>query len=185
MNNKGKWPAERVAKMGMLVAVSVVLVYLIRFPIFPAVSFLEYEPGDVPILIGGFAFGPVAGIIMTILVSILQGFTVSAHSGLYGILMHVIATSALVLVSSLVYKYNKTKKGGIIALIAGSLAMIGIMVPANMIITPIFMGVPLQAVIQLLPFIIGFNAVKAGINSLITFFLYKHISGFLHGKKTR
>ncbi|MBR2619362.1 MAG: ECF transporter S component, partial [Firmicutes bacterium] len=42
----------KLAKMGMLVAVSIVLVYFIHFPIFPAVAFLEYDPADIPILIG-------------------------------------------------------------------------------------------------------------------------------------
>ncbi|MFQ9412551.1 MAG: hypothetical protein ACLR1T_18100 [Evtepia gabavorous] len=37
------------------------LVYVIHFPIFPAASFLEYDPADIPILIGTFAYGPLAG----------------------------------------------------------------------------------------------------------------------------
>ena len=37
--------------MGMMAAISIILVYLIHFPIFPAASFLEYDPADVPILI--------------------------------------------------------------------------------------------------------------------------------------
>ena len=45
----------KVVKMGVMVAISVALVYLIHFPIFPAVSFLEYDPADIPILIGTFA----------------------------------------------------------------------------------------------------------------------------------
>lgn len=48
----------RLAKMGMLVAIAIVLVYFIHFPIFPAVAFLEYDPADIPILMGTFAFGP-------------------------------------------------------------------------------------------------------------------------------
>ena len=46
----------RLARMGMLVAIAIVLVYFIRFPIFPAVAFLEYDPADIPILMGTFAF---------------------------------------------------------------------------------------------------------------------------------
>ena len=45
----------KVVKMGVMVAISVALVYLIHFPIFPVVSFLEYDPADIPILIGTFA----------------------------------------------------------------------------------------------------------------------------------
>ncbi len=37
--------------MAMLVAVSVVLVYLVHFPIFPAAPFLEYDPADIPNMI--------------------------------------------------------------------------------------------------------------------------------------
>ena len=170
----------RLAKMGMLVAISIVLVYFIHFPIFPAVPFLEYDPADISILIGTFAFGPLAGILLTVVTSVIQGVTVSAASGLYGIIMHVISTSVLVLVSGLIYKYNKTRKGAVIALLCGVAAMTLVMIGANMIITPLFMGVPRNIVWSLMPFIAGFNAIKAGINSVVTFLLYKRISGFLH-----
>ena len=170
----------RLAKMGMLVAISIVLVYFIHFPIFPAVPFLEYDPADISILIGTFAFGPLAGILLTVVTSVIQGVTVSAASGLYGIIMHVISTSVLVLVSGLIYKYNKTRKGAVIALLCGVAAMTLVMIGANMIITPLFMGVPRNIVWSIMPFIAGFNAIKAGINSVVTFLLYKRISGFLH-----
>ena len=71
MNNQ-KTQSVKIAKMAMLVAVSIVLVMIIHFPIFPAVAFLEYDPADIPILIGTFAFGPVAGITLTIVTSLIQ-----------------------------------------------------------------------------------------------------------------
>ena len=176
----GREKTVRLAKMGMLVAISVVLVYFIHFPIVPAVAFLEYDPADIPILIGTFAFGPVAGVLLTIVTSVVQGVTVSAASGAYGIIMHIIATSVLVIVAGVIYKFNKTRKGAVIALICGTAAMAVVMIGANLIITPLFMGVPRSMVWDLMPFIVGFNAIKAGINSIVTFFLYKRISGFLH-----
>ena len=176
----GREKTVRLVKMGMLVAISVVLVYFIHFPIFPAVAFLEYDPADIPILIGTFAFGPVAGVLLTIVTSVVQGVTVSAASGAYGIIMHIIATSVLVIVAGVIYKFNKTRKGAVIALICGTAAMAVVMIGANLIITPLFMGVPRSMVWDLMPFIVGFNAIKAGINSIVTFFLYKRISGFLH-----
>ena len=176
----GREKTVRLAKMGMLVAISVVLVYFIHFPIFPAVAFLEYDPADIPILIGTCAFGPVAGVLLTIVTSVVQGVTVSAASGAYGIIMHIIATSVLVIVAGVIYKFNKTRKGAVIALICGTAAMAVVMIGANLIITPLFMGVPRSMVWDLMPFIVGFNAIKAGINSIVTFFLYKRISGFLH-----
>lgn len=169
----------KLAKMAMLVAISLLLVN-IHFPIFPPIAFMEYDPADIPILIGTFAFGPAAGILITVVTALLQGFTVSAASGLYGILMHIIATGTYVLVAGFIYKFHKGKKSAVIALIAGTLAMTAIMVPANLTITPYFMGVPVDAVTALLPFIIAFNFIKAGVNGLITFLVYKRVSKFLH-----
>ena len=170
----------KLAKMGMLVAVSIVLVYFIHFPIFPAVAFLEYDPADIPIIVGTFAFGPVAGLVLTVVTAVIQGATVSAASGLYGMLMHIIATGTMVLVAGTIYKNKKTRKGAVIALISGIIAWVLIMIPANLIITPFFMGVPREAVWSLKQSIAGFNAIKAGINAAVTFVLYKRISGFLH-----
>ena len=55
-----------------------------------------------------------------------------------------------------------------------------IMIAANLVITPLFMGVPRSAVWDLMPFIAAFNVVKAGVNSLVTFLIYKRISPILH-----
>ncbi len=171
---------KKLVKMGMLIAISIALVYLIHFPIFPAVPFMEYDPADIPILLGTFAFGTVGGLVLTIITSIIQGVTVSANSGVYGIIMHIIATGALTVVAGRIYETHKTKKRAIIGMICGALVMAVLMVGANLIITPLFMGVPRAVVWQLMPFIIGFNLVKAGINSVLTFFIYKRISSFLH-----
>ena len=169
----------KVVKMGVMVAISVALVYLIHFPIFPVVSFLEYDPADIPILIGTFTFGPLAGLVLTVVTSLVQGLTVSAGSGLYGILMHVIATGVLVLVAGNIYQRKKTRVNAVIALVCGTVAMAVVMMGVNMVITPIFMGVPAAAVWQLMPFIVGFNVIKAGINGIVTFVLYKRIANFL------
>ena len=175
-----KMTTIRLAKRAMLVAMSIVLVALVHFPIFPAVAFLEYDPADIPILIGTFAFGPLAGFILTVVTSVIQGVTVSAASGAYGILMHIIATSALVIVAGVIYRRNKTKKSALIGVLCGIAAMAIVMIGANLVITPIFMGVPRSVVWQLMPFIVAFNVIKAGINGLVTFLVYKRISGFLH-----
>ena len=166
--------------MGILAALSVVLVFLVHFPIIPAASFLEYDPADIPILLGTFAMGPVSGLILTAVASLIQGLTVSSASGWYGIVMHIIATGSYVLVSGLLYKAKKTKKMALISLASGTIAMALVMVPANLFITPIYMGVPRSVVAELLPAILLFNLVKAGINSAVTFLLYKKLSPVLH-----
>ena len=162
----------KLATMGMLVAISIVLLMIIRIP-FPPAPFLEYDPADIPIMFGTFAFGPLAGLILTVITSLVQGITVSAASGPYGILMHIISTGTFVLVAGLIYRRKKTRKAALISLICGALAMIAIMIPANILITPLFMGTPTNAVIaMILPVILPFNALKSGINAAIVLVLY-------------
>jgi riboflavin transporter FmnP len=55
----------------------------------------------------------------------------------------------------------------------------------NLIITPLYMGAPREAVVAMLPTaIIPFNLIKAGLNAVLTFILYKRVSGFLHRGST-
>ena len=171
---------KKMTRMAILIAVSIVMVYVVHFPIFPQVAFLEYDPADIPVLIAGFAYGPVAGIIVTIIASIIQGMTVCSASGIYGIIMHILATSALVSVSSLLYKKHKTKRNAVVALVFGGVAMVIVMTLANLVITPYFMQVDVSVVVALMPFIVLFNIMKATINSLVTFILYKRSSFILH-----
>ena len=149
MNNERTNKTAKLAKMAMLVAISIVLVMIIHFPIFPMVAFLEYDPADIPILIGTFAFGPGAGLLLTVVTSVLQGITVSAGSGLYGIIMHIIATSTLTLVSGTIYRRHKTKKMAVVGLLCGTVAMTVMMFAANLLITPLFMGVNLTYILPL------------------------------------
>ncbi len=161
----------------VLVALSVILVALIHFPIFPSAPFLEYDPADIPIFIGTFLFGPMVGLIITVVTCVIQGITVSSSSGIIGIMMHLFATGSFVLVAGYIYKMNHTRKGAVIALIAGTITMTVAMVIWNLIFTPIFMGTPVSAVASMIvPVIIPFNLIKAGVNSLITFLVYKPIS---------
>lgn len=172
---------RKLATMAILIALSVVLVSLIHFPIFPQVAFLEYDPADIPILICGFAFGPVAGITVTIIASVIQGITVSAQSSWYGIAMHIIATATYVTVASTIYRRHKTRKGAAISLICGTLAMAAIMVPANLVLTSAFTGLTAKAIWEnFMMFIVPFNLIKAGANGAVTFIIYKSISKLIH-----
>ena len=168
---------RKLTVMAMLVAISVILVWLVHFPIFPTAAFLEYDPADIPILIGTFAYGPMAGLLLTITASAVQALTVSVHSGLYGFLMHVISTSLLAMTAGVIYNFKHTRRGAAVALICGTLAMGLGMLLANHFITPIFMGVS-SAVVDnmLLPVILPFNLIKAGFNALVVFLIYKPVS---------
>lgn len=174
-----KYSSKTIAKIGLMTAISCVLLLIIRIP-FPPAPFLRYDPADVPIFVTAFAFGPVPGLIVTIVVSLIQAFALG-EDGVYGFIMHVIATGSFVIVASTFYSMNKTKKRAIQGIIAGAIVMTAIMCLANMVITPLFMGVPRSAVLpMILPVILPFNLLKAGINGVITMILYKRISTFLH-----
>ncbi len=170
---KNNRAVDRVVKLGMLAALSCIMM-LIRFPLF--LPFLEYDMADVPILIGAFLYGPWWGLLLTAAVCVLQGLTVSAGSGVIGVLMHFFATGGFVIVAGLLYRRFHTFKGALLSLCCGALTMIALMVPLNLLFTGYFMGTPIQAVLDLLlPAIIPFNAVKAFGNSILTLLLYKTI----------
>ena len=155
---------KKLALLAMFTAIGAVLITLVHFPLFPAAPFLQYDPADVPILIAAFAFGPVAGILVTVLASFIQAFFLGGD-GIYGFLMHVIATGILVTVASTLYRKFHTRTGAIIGLLLGTFAMgVGMMI-ANHFITPFYL-------------------LKAGINSIVTFLVYKSVSKYIvHGEE--
>ncbi|WKY44569.1 ECF transporter S component [Eubacteriaceae bacterium ES2] len=175
-----KIKTKQLTQMAVLAAMSILLVYLIHFPIFPAAPYLEYDPADIPIFIGAFMFGPIGGLILAAVAAIIQGLTVSSASGVIGIVMHFFATGSFVLVAGLIYQKNRSRKGAVIGLIAGALTMTVMMVIWNLVFTPIFLGMPREAVIpMILPIIVPFNLLKAGINGAITFVIYKSVGKVL------
>ena len=180
MNNQNKFSTAAIAKLAMMTAVSMVLLLLVRIP-FPPAPFLVYDPADVPLYITAFAFGPAAGLIVTLVVCLIQAFMLGGD-GLYGFLMHFVATGIVAVVIGLMYKNCKTKKKAVQALVVGVILATAVMCVMNLIVTPVYMGAPRVAVVAMLPTaIIPFNLLKAGINSILTFILYKRVSGFLHG----
>ncbi len=174
MEQKIKIDVLKMAEMAMLVAISIISLYVIPlWSIFPSAAFLQYDIADVPVLIGTMLFGPGSGLLILALVSAIQGLTISAASGWVGIIMHFCASGALVLVSGFIYKKWKKVWSLIIGLVLGSLAMTALMVPLNLILTVRFFGVPYEAVKDLLvPAIIPFNLIKAGLNSALTVALF-------------
>lgn len=173
---------RKLTTLAMLAALSIVFVWLIHFPIFPAATYLEYDPADIPILIGTFAFGPLAGLLITVIAAVIQGLTVSASGGFYGIIMHIAATGTFVLVAGSIYRLKKSHVWAAVALGCGVVAMAAVMAIANLVVTPLFLGVPVSVVQGLIfPIIIPFNLIKAGINAVITFVIYKSVSRFIKG----
>jgi len=171
---------KRLVHLGMLAGVSLLLVYFVHFPIIPGAAFLEYDMADVPILIGTFLYGPLWGLMLTFVVSVLQWLLVSPASGWVGALMHFVATGSFALVAGLIYARKRTRGGAVVSLVAGALTMIAMMIPLNLIFTVGFLGVPRQAVVDmLLPAIIPFNVIKTAVNGVMTFLLYKSVARVL------
>ena len=198
-NKNRQQNTQKLVTMAVLVALSVIMLLLIRFPIFPSAAFLEYDPADIPIFLGTFAYGPLAGFALTVVAAIIQGMTVSASSGFIGIMMHVFATGSFVLVAGNWYQRHKTKKQAVVALVLGCLVWTVSMMIWNYFFTPIFMGMPrvFSALAQvqmptrmdtfmgmpraavapmIFPVIVPFNLIKSSVNSVITFLLYKRFS---------
>lgn len=174
--NQTMTKTRKLTVLGLLAAISIVLVYFVHFPIFPVAPFLEYDPADIPIFLGTMMFGPVAGLVLTLVVSVVQGLTVSAASGVIGIAMHFVATGSFVIVFGLITRKNKTVWRIILGLAVGIITMTAVMSLWNLWLTPIFMGTPVDAVLSImLPAIIPFNLIKAGVNSIVAYLVFQPI----------
>jgi len=181
MNNKTQTRLRALISMAMLCALAFAADALLRIPNIG--GFLTYEPKDVILTIGGFIFGPVAGLLMSLVVCLLEMVTVST-TGPIGLLMNFLASGVFVGVSAVIYSRRKTLSRAIIGLLVGSVSMLVIMLLWNYIMTPIFMNVPREAVLQLFfPLLIPFNLLKAALNSSLVLFLYKGVVTAL--RKTR
>lgn len=172
-NTKTFSTGKKLAAMAMLTALAVVADIFLR--LLNIAGFLTYEPKDVILTIGAFVFGPLAGLIMALVVCLIEMVTVSS-TGVIGLLMNFLASATFAGVASLIYYRKKTMKRAVIGLVAGSLSMIAAMLLWNYIMTPIYMGVPREAVLDMfLPVLIPFNAIKAGLNSALVLLLYKGV----------
>lgn len=171
---------KKYVTISVLAALSFMAVALIRIPV---VLFLSYEPKDVIITIGGFLFGPLASILISVIVSFVEMVTISS-TGIIGFFMNVLATCSFAATASLVYKKKRTIKGAALGLFSGVIIATSVMILWNYVVTPIFMHVPRAEVVKLLvPAILPFNLLKGGINTALTLLLYKPVSSALRKGK--
>lgn len=160
----------------MLAALSFLAVALIRIPV---ILFLSYEPKDVIITIGAFLFGPLAGAAISLVVSFVEMVFIST-TGPIGLLMNFLSTCSFSCTAAYVYKKKRTLYGAVTGLLSGIAVMVAVMLLWNYIITPLYMGVTREAVKELLiPAILPFNLLKAGINAALTMLLYKPVGAAL------
>ncbi len=164
---------KMICSMAMLTAIAVACDIFLRIPNIG--GFLTYEPKDVILTIGAFIFGPIAGLIMALVVCLIEMITIST-TGPIGLVMNFLSSAVFIGVSSIIYHRNKKMSRAITGLVAGSLSLIAIMLLWNYIMTPIYMGVSREQVLALfIPVLIPFNAIKAALNSALILFLYKGV----------
>lgn len=163
---------KQIVTMAMLAALAYIVMVFIRIPV---VSFLRYEPKDVIIAIGGFIYGPAAAFVISLLVAIVEMFTVS-ETGWIGAVMNLISSCSFAVTASFIYQRNKSLKGAVLGLLGGVGAMVVLMMLWNYLLTPIYMGYPREAVAAMLPTVfLPFNLIKGGINAAITMLIYKPV----------
>ena len=168
------WSTKRIAITALFCAVAALCTLFIEFPILPGVTFLKYDPSAVVALIAGFAFGPATGAIVST-VSYLPHF--ATESGLYGVIMAIIATLSLVLPASLIYRRDTSMRGALVGMGVGVVVCLVCCILANIVVTPIYMGAPREAVIAMIvPTLLPFNALKIAINCAVTALVYKPVS---------
>ena len=160
----------------VLLATLAAVAYIMALIQIPVVLFLNYEPKDVVITIGGFLFGPMAAFAVSFVVSLVEMITIST-TGPIGALMNLLSTCAFACTAAVIYKKKHDLWGAVLGLLAGAVAMIGIMLLWNWLITPIYMGYPRDAVeAMLIPVFLPFNALKAGLNTALVLGLYKPLT---------
>lgn len=162
--------------VGILGGISTALMFF-EFPLPFMPPFLRLDLSTIPVLIAGFLFGPVQGIIVALIKDFIH--LLSTQTGGIGELADFICAFAMVIPSSLIYIKKKNKKGAFIGLFASVVLLIVASALTNMfLMLPMYMGsagfdVKLNIV---LTGIIPFNLIKGVVLSLITLLLYKKIS---------
>lgn len=188
-----KLSVKTLVYISVLGAISAVLM-VFKFPLPFAPPFMTVDIGDLGVMVAGFAFGPIAGVI-TGLVKILINLIINGTStGGVGELSNFIISSTFVVIASLIYRKNKTRKNAIIGLVAGVIAYTIVACLSNyFVIYPLY-GIDMKEFAAefssvnflvsnpmtfILFSIVPFNLVKGALTSLVTMFLYKPLSKFM------
>lgn len=189
---------KTLTKIGVLSAVAGVLM-LIEMPLWFAPDFYKLDLSEIPVLIGAFALGPIAGIIIE-LVKILLNFIMNGTiTGGIGELANFLIGCSLIVPAGYIYKRNKTTKTAIIGMTVGTLTLAVVGALLNyFLLLPVYakvFGAPLQAFIDMgnalnplivdlktfiLYAVVPFNIFKGIVVSAFTVLIYKRISPILH-----
>ena len=192
--NKKRMSTRKLVMIALLAAISTLLMYLeMPLPLMP--PFLKLDISAVPVMIGSFMFGPAAGVIMAGLKSTIH--LLSTQTGGVGELADFLITGSFALTAGLVYRRHHDKTGAKIAAVS-SIAVITIVgCLANwFILLPFYKNImPIDAIIAACGAVnpavtsaagyiwfgvLPFNLIKGTIVCILTFLLYKRLSGVIH-----
>ncbi|MDF2840797.1 MAG: ribU [Clostridia bacterium] len=177
---------QLMVKVGMLSALSFIIMFL-EFPLLPSAPYLKMDLSDIPAIVGAFAFGPMAGVVIELIKNILH-FITKPETGGVGELANFLTGSSFVIVASLIYFRSKRKASAIIGLAVGTVVMTIVMCFANYyILLPLYAPALFEGPISVILNVIytttlPFNLIKGVIVSVITILIYKRLSPILHKK---
>lgn len=183
MNNK-KVDVQRLTVLAMLTALAYASVWFssIIFPV-KIQGMLSLEPKDCILAIGAFLYGPTAGVLVSVVVSLLEYVTFST-TGWIGLVMNILSSVMFICPAAWIYKRRHTLQGALIGLITGTLLMTAGMLLWNYLITPLYMEVERSMVVaMLIPVFLPFNLLKGGMNAALTMVLYKAVAQMLRKSK--
>ena len=193
MREKRLLSTKNVVVMGMLGALAAVLM-LFEVPLpFIAPSFYGLDLSEVPILVGTFALGPAAGVLMEVVKILIKLVLKPTSTGFVGEFANLVFGCAMVLPAGLIYRFHKTKKGAMTAMAAGTVIMSLVAIVGNALVMIPFYSkfMPLENILAagaainpavgnvwtFAAFCVGpFNLVKGVVVSFITALVYKRIS---------
>ena len=113
---------RKMAMIGMFSAVAMILM-LFEFPLPFAPSFYELDFSEIPILVGTFAFGPAAGVMMEFIKILLKLFIKGTSTAFIGDLANFAVGCSFILPASAVYAFKKSKKNAIVACVVGTFVL--------------------------------------------------------------
>ena len=151
------------------------MAYCVAFVFRINVGFLTFDAKDAIVCIAAMILGPGAGAVISLLVATVEQLTMG-DTGFWGWLMDFASTATFSVAASYIYSKRRNISGVAIALASSVVATVTVMMLCNLLITPIYMKVELQQVVDLLPtLLLPFNFTKSVLNAGLVLALYKPV----------
>lgn len=113
---------RKVAMIGMFSAIAMILM-LFEIPMPFAPPFYKLDFSELPILVGTFAFGPVAGVLMEFIKILLKLCVKGTSTAFVGDLANFVVGCSFIIPASAIYAFRKSKKSAILACVFGTLIL--------------------------------------------------------------